>query len=553
MDGDCPAVNQMWRSPTLRSLALWLLPLGFVAAFFFIPLLRILLLAGENGAGAMGWLAIWRPLRFTLLQAALSTLLTLLVGLPAAFLFGRLEFPGKRLLSALTTLPFILPVVTAAAGFNALLGNNGWLNLLLMRFFSLESPPIQILNTLGAILLGHVFYNTAIVIRMVGSAWAGLDPRLDYAARSLGASPWQAFKEVTLPLLRPALLSAALLVFLFDFTSFGVVLLLGGPLFATLEVEIYIQALQMLNLPLASLLSLVQLAFTGLFIFLSGRLGGAAVPLSPRLSGEGIRKPRTPAQWFFVLGGMLTLTGLLLAPLIALAARSLVSLETGNLTLVYFRELFINRRGSLFYVPPARAALNSLLVALIATALALLLGMLAVYAGRRKSTFSQAARASLVLPLGASAVTLGLGLIITYGKIAGAPGFPILLPAVHALAGLPFVLRSLQPALESIPISLGQAAAVLGASPWQAWREVDLPILRRAALVGGVFAFTISLGEFGATTFLAKPDFPTLPVAVYRYLGQPGVLNYGQAMAMATILLLLCAAALLIVENLNRR
>ena len=410
------------------------------------------------------------------------------------------------------------------------------------------------LNTLGAILLGHVFYNTAIVIRLVGSAWAGLDLRLEHAARALGASPWQALKEVTLPLLRPAILSATLLVFLFDFTSFGVVLMLGGPRFATLEVEIYIQALQMLNLPLSGLLSIVQLGFTLLFILLSNRVGSrAGIPLSPRLSGEGMRKPRSVGEWVIVLGGVLTLAGLLLAPMAALVARSLVSVESGKLSLVYFRELFINRRQTLFYVPPAQAAVNSLLVAVIATYIALLLGMLAAYAAREKVGLSRGAEIVLMLPLGASAVTLGLGFIITYGIVAGAPGFPILLPVAHALAGLPFVLRALQPALESIPPSFGQAAAVLGASPWRVWREVDLPILTRAALVGGVFAFTISLGEFGATTFLTKPDFPTLPIAVYRYLGQPGALNYGQGMAMATLLLLVCAAALLIVEKLNSK
>jgi len=253
-------LSRFLRRPPERALALWLLPLGFVAAFFFTPLLQIFRTAGQaslGGAGGVTWLAVWRPLRFTLFQAGLSTLLTLLVGLPAAFVFGRFDFPAKRMLSALTTLPFILPVVTAAAGFNALLGPNGWLNLLLMRLLGLTTPPIHLLNTLAAILLGHVFYNTAIVIRMVGSAWAGLDPRLEQAARVLGASPLKALREVTLPLLRPAILAAALLVFLFDFTSFGVILLLGGPHFATLEVEIYIQALQMLNLPLAGVLLFV--------------------------------------------------------------------------------------------------------------------------------------------------------------------------------------------------------------------------------------------------------------------------------------------------------
>ena len=159
-----------------------------------------------------------------------------------------------------------------------------------MGLFDLTSPPIQMLNILAAILLAHVFYNTTIVIRVVGSAWAQLDPRLEQAARVLGASPLRTLREVTLPLLRPAILAAALLVFLFDFTSFGVVLLLGGPRFATLEVEIYIQALHMLNLPLAGLLSAVQLVCTLVLTVAYTRASRQVnVPLAPRLQGEGMR------------------------------------------------------------------------------------------------------------------------------------------------------------------------------------------------------------------------------------------------------------------------
>jgi thiamine transport system permease protein len=126
-----------------------------------------------------------------------------------------------------------------------------------------------------------------------------------------------------------------------------------------------------------------------------------------------------------------------------------------------------------------------------------------------------------------------------------------MVPLAHTLIALPFVIRSLQPALASIPDRLRQAASSLGASPVRAWFTVDWPIVRRAALAAAVFAFTISLGEFGATSLVSRPEYPTLPVAIYRFLSQPGGMNYGQAMAMATILMLVCGAGILAIEKLR--
>jgi thiamine transport system permease protein len=544
---------------------LWLLPGLFLLLFFVYPLGMILARAGsealESGFKSIYWAQIARPLGFTLYQAAISTLLTLLVGLPAAHVVGRFDFPGRATLRVLTTLPFILPTVVVAAGFNALLGPRGWINLAAMALFHWSEPPVRLLNTFGMILLAHVFYNTTIVVRVVGSAWEGLDPRLDQAARTLGASPLRSFLEVVLPLLRPSILAAALLVFLFDFTSFGVVLLLGGPQYATLEVEIYIQALQMLNLPLAGVLSLVQLACTLLFAGLYARFNRSArdVPLSPRVKGEGLRRPRGAGERALVAGIALLLGALVIAPLGALALRSVVRLEANRgqreavqpgFTLDYYRELFVNRRGSLFYIPPADAVRNSLLYGGAAVVFALGMGFPAAYALAGKSHAGRGLDLLLTLPLGASAVTLGLGYLVTFDRPPlDVRSFPLLIPIAHSLVALPFVVRTLQPAITSIPPSLRQAAAVLGASPGRVWREIDLPLLRRAALVGAVFAFTISLGEFGATSMLARPDLPTLPVAIARFIGQPGALNYGQAMAMATILMLTCAAGVMVIEE----
>jgi len=561
MDANRPALRR------LSWLWLWLLPLAFLGFFFFQPLAAILRLAAE-GALADGlrfdaWARLGRPLLFTIWQAGLSTLLTLLVGLPAAWVFARFNFPGKRLISTLSTLPFILPTVVAAAGFNALLGPRGWVNLALMDWFNLTTPPVQFLNSLGAILLAHVFYNTTVVLRVVGSAWAQMDTRLEQAARSLGAGPLRAFWEVTLPLLRPPLAAAALLVFLFDFTSFGVILLLGGPQYATLEVEIYIQALHLLNLPLAGLLSVVQLTATLVLTALYARLArGRNIPLTPRLRGEAQRAPRRSWERLVVgitVGGLVLLMAL---PLTALALRSVTRLEADRgqrgavqtgLTLDYYRELFVNRRGAFFYVPPAEAARNSLTYAGLTVVISLGLGFLAAGALARRSKLNAVLDPLLMLPLGASAVTLGLGFVVVFSRPPlDVRSFPLLIPIAHSLVALPFVVRTLQPALASIPPGLRQAAAVLGAPAWRVWLEVDLPIVARAAAASAVFAFTISLGEFGATTFLARPETPTLPVAIFRFLSQPGALNYGQALAMATLLMLLCAAAVLLLERLEK-
>lgn len=549
---------------TLFILLLWAPPLAFVAIFFFYPLAAVLRVAGEaafvSSTHSFMWRDVLRPLGFTVWQAALSTALTLLIGLPGAYVFARYTFAGKTMLRILTTLPFILPTVVVAAAFNALLGPRGWVNLLLMGIFKLETPPLTLVNTLGAILLAHIFYNTTIVLRLVGGAWSQLDERLERAARSLGASSWRAFWEVTLPLLRPAILSATLLVFLFDFTSFGVILLLGGARYTTLEVEIYIQTMHMLNLPLAGLLSSVQLFCTLALMLLYSRVHGSqTVELMPRTRGEGERKPSTWRQRLLVGGTIALLFVLLISPLAALVARSFVRLEAARgersevrrgLTLVYYRELFINRRASLFYVPPVEAARNSLVYASLTTGISLGLGCAAAYALTRRLRLNRWLDSVLMLPLGASAVTLGLGFILVFNRPPlDVRTFPLLLPFAHSLVALPFVVRTLQPALVSIPEVLRQAAAVLGASPWRVWCEVELPIIGRALLVAAVFAFTISMGEFGATSFLARPEYPTLPVAIYRYLSQPGALNYGQALAMATLLMAVCGAGILVMEK----
>ncbi len=557
--------NFSWRSLRLgSSLKNWLPALSFLGLFFFYPLVKILVL-GVDSPEFLSPDALkiaGGSLLFTLWQAFLSMLLTLGVGLPAAWLFARYDFRGKSLLRALTAVPFMLPTVVVAAGFNALLGPRGWLNLVLMRTFDLDTPPINILYTLGAILLAHVFYNTTIVIRIVGNTLSRLDFRLNQAARVLGAHPWRAFWKVTFPLLRPSILAAALLVFLFDFTSFGVILLLGGAKFATLEVEIYIQTISMLNLPVAALLSLIQLLCTLVFsVLYSKMLAKTSVQTAQRESATYLHPAKTFSERVFLVSSYFVLIALFILPMFALPLRSVSKLEANRgerttleagLTTDYYAELFINRRSSRFYVPPIQAARNSLQYAGITVVLSLLLGFPVASALAKPTKLDNALDPFLMLPLGASAVTLGLGFIIAFSRPPlNWISSPFLVPLAHTMIALPFVIRSLQPALASIPQRYREAAAMLGASPFRVWLTVDFPIISRATLAAATFAFTVSLGEFGATSLLARPEYPTIPTAIYRFLSQPGGLNYGQAMAMATILMVLTTISILLIERLR--
>lgn len=555
----------MKRSRSLTWL-LWLIPLVFLLYFFYQPLLAIFRQVFSErfnqGWQFFSWDQVSQPLVFTLWQALLSTLLTLLVGLPAAYLFARFDFAGRKGLHTLSLLPFILPTVVVATAFNTLIGPRGWLNLILMDLFNLSSPPIQLLNSLPAILLAHIFYNTSIIIRMVGNSLSRLNPHYEEAARVLNATPWQAFKEVSLPLLMPTILGGSLLVFLFDFTSFGVVLMLGGSQYATLEVEIYNQAMNRFNLPMAGLLSIIQLLVTLLITLAQNRVrkprfGKAA------LSGERKARHRPTDKWqkTFVVIMVILLLVLFVSPILSLVTRSFVTFEAARgergefqtgFTTRYYSELLQNRSGSIFYANPLAAIRNSLVYSVITMVIATSLGLISAYALSRSGKFTRWLEPLFMLPLGASAVILGLGFLLTFNKPPWTSGpFPILIPIAHSLIALPFVVRTLLPAIQGIPNSLREAARVMGAKPWEVFQEIDLPILLRAMIVSLAFSFTISLGEFGASSFLANARTPTIPVTIFRYISQPGALNYGQALAMSTLLLITSAAGSLLIEKIR--
>ena len=496
------------------------LPALFIAYLFLYPLGRILWisLSGEGFVEVLGSARFREAAWFTLWQAILSTVLTVLAALPVTWAISRHSFRGRELVRALVTVPFALPTVVVGSAFLALTGRG-----------------------IGSILAAHVFFNLAVVVRTVGGVWSRIDPRVDEAAAVLGASPWRRFREITLPLLRPALFSAAAIVFLFCFTSFGTVLILGGGRLRTLEVEIYQQAVSFLDLGAAGALALIQLVVVLAALLISYRLQTRATEFTVSSEAE-LPRPRGRHR-IAVLAVVIATLSSLAAPLSVLVVRSLDAGGKGWL------ELFTDDRASAVRTLPAIR--NSLFFAVVTAAIAVVIGGLAAAALARRRRGVGWFDTILMLPLGTSAVTIGFGFLVALDRPVDLRASLLLVPLAHAVVAIPFVVRVALPLLRSIRHDLREAAAVLGASPARVWREIDLPIVARALAVGAGFAAIISLGEFGATSFIARPSTATVPTVLYQLLGRPGQVTFAAAMAMAVLLAGLTAIIIVLVDRLR--
>jgi thiamine transport system permease protein len=533
-------------------LAAALVPLAVVVVFFVVPLAGMVqrgffVDGGLDLAGVAAELRrprVAQVLWFTVWTAGLATALTLLLGVPTAYALYRLDLPGAALLRGLVTVPFVLPTVVVGVAFRTLLapsGPLGWLGL--------DGTPVAIVAAL-------VFFNLSVVVRVVGPWWGSMDPRREQAAAALGASPAQVFRTVTLPALRPALISAASVVFLFCATGFGVVLVLGGTRYSTVETEIYLLTTQFLDLRAAAALSVLQVLVVVVLLLLAGRVqprgGGGVVD---RAVVTSPRAPRGAAD-----GVALALTGLCLVlvvlPMVTVVARSL-RLD-GAWTLQRYQALGDTSEGAVVRTSVLDAAAMSLRVAVDATLLAVTLGAVVAVLVTRRITDPRLRRAArafdglFMLPLGVSAVTVGFGLLVALDSPPlDFRGSPWLLPVAQALVALPLVVRTLVPVLRGVDHRLREAAATLGASPLRIVWDIDLTTAWRSVLAAAGFAFAVSLGEFGATSFLARPDEPTLSVLVYQLIGRPGQDSFGTALAAAVLLGAMTAAVLMVVERLR--
>ena len=503
----------------------WLLAapaLLFTALLLVLPLLRTLQEGGVN-------LGVWRDpyflgrLSWTLTQAAGTALLALLVGAPLAYLLSRHDFRGKGLFLRVLLLPFVTPTLVAVLGLSALAGPQGYLTRLTGLDLS-ESPALLV--------WGNLFFNLPVMIRLSYGGFTRVPGHLLGAARTLGASAWQAALGVALPLALPGLAAGAVLVFLYSALSFGLPLALGGEKYSTLEVEIYTLALSAsaLRLPEASALIVGQLLLTLAATWLYTRLtrGGVGVPaggLPPARGGARL------ALWG--LGGLTVL--LCFGPLLAVVVRGV--LGSAGPTLAYWQGVLQDEQTPLLLGNTVRFGVVALLGAAVLGSLYALGAWLA--RSRLLDLIS-------LLPLIVSPVSLAVGYLLAYPALTATL---TMLLAAYTLLALPLVVRSLLPALRALPPRLLEAARTLGADPLAAHRTVTLPLVWPALRGGLALALATVLGEFGATLVLTRPDWATLSVGLYERLGHPGERNLGEACALATLLLLLALAAFVVLDG----
>ncbi len=468
---------------------------------------------------------------FTTWQAVASTLSTLVVGLAPAWVIARFEFTGRRFLSSLLTAVFVLPTVVMGAAFLALL-------------------PDSLDRTVWGVIGAHVVFNLAVVVRTVGAVWEHLPTDMEAAASTLGASPFVVFKEITLPLIRPALTAAAAIVFLFTFTSFGVIRVLGAPGTRTIEVEVWRRATQLGQVDQAAVLALLQLgvlAAVAVWSSVAARRHSRALELRPLSRPQ---RPRTKAERRAIplIAGVTAVVAV--APLAALVISSVSSPTGWTLSGWTGLDSAEIRPGINVGVDPVAALTNSVQTAAWATAFATIIGGLASLGIAAAGRAGRVLDAGLMLPVGTSAVTVGFGMLITFDRS------PFdwratwwIVPVGHALVAVPFVVRTTLSVLRSVDNDLSAAAATLGASPTRAWREVVVPHLWRPLAVGSALAAAISLGEFGATSFLSRSGGETLPIAIEQLLGRTGSLLQTKGYALSVVLAAVTIALVMVVDR----
>ncbi|WP_254864528.1 ABC transporter permease [Halovivax gelatinilyticus] len=512
------------------------------------------------------WLSVETPgvrmglFGFTAYQAGLSTLASLALGLPAAYVLATYEFWGRRTIRSLTILPFVLPGILVAVGFYATFGQGGTINAIL-GVVGLGPYPFIEWNPLAIVIVAHAFYNAPLVARVTVAAWESVDVRSVETARSLGASRRRAFFDVVLPQLWPAILTGALLTFIFTFMTFPIVLALGGLQLATVEVWIY-DRVQRLDFQTAATLAvletIISLGLTYAYLRYESAQSGlsraaSAPPRRPLF--PSLRVALAPKRLAVVCYGLLAVV-VFVFPLASLVVGSVT--DGSGVTLRHYRFLLDRQlEGQTFQTLPVPAIRNSLVFGLATLVVAVPMGVVISVLTTRTGRGGTVVDALAMLPLAVSGIVFGIGLL--QGLVFGIslPGGwrlqvtgTVAIVAAHAVAAYPFVTRTVSPLLANLDPAMVESARSLGASRYRALRDVELPLVASGIVAGAAFAFAISIGEFSSTVILASgTDSYTMPVAVERYLGR----RSGPALAMGTVLLFVTAASFVVIDRVGGR
>ena len=497
-------------------------PIFFIFAFIVAPVLNIFVSSLQfESLNLLRTEAIRNVVWFTTWQSLVSTALALTVALPLAFVTANFKFKAQRLTTSLISMPFILPSIVVGVAF-------------------LQILPDNFHRTAFALILAHVYFNFGFASRLISARWLQIHPHLDDAARTLGASPLKLFRTLTLPLLSKAITNAALIVFTLCFTSYGVVRVLGGPSRSTLETEIYFRAMQLGDVSGAMLLSALQLVIIALLFVVTTKVSSKKFEQSARPTISRQKSLQTCKQKVIAATIISIATLFAIVPVLAIAFKSINT--DSRFTTSAWRTVFTNPEIT-------QSIAKTFTYSVIAMGLATLLGLLCACSVAYNNKFHFISGLT-TLPIVISAVSIGLGIIITFDtQPFDWRGAQLMLPLAHTLVALPLVMRIISPVLQAIPDSLRQASSVLGASPRQTWLNIDFKIIRRAAISAAAISATVSIGEFGASSFLARRGAETLPVMISRLLSRPGDSLQSQAFALATLLVMFSLVIIFVVDS----
>jgi thiamine transport system permease protein len=579
--------------------------------------------------------ALTRPLnryfiQFTVNQAIISSIITVIIGLPGAYIFARYHFLGKNTLKIILTVPFVLPPIVVVLGFILLIGPNGIFNTFLMDLFDLREPPIILYKTFEGIILVHAFYNVPIVLHLVSSAWSKSNIDMEDVATTLGSRKTHFFRYIRFPQISSAILASGILTFLYCFTSFAIVLSLGGVQYRTLEVQIYSLYHYRYDYQQAATLALFQLIITSLLIlfylyfsepiFLRERKSFFSrivenIPIkiifivlaisfllmirvdpiliilltcitiffwkfgrvNPLAIGEIRSLPTIPLKRLFyqnksrvgmILFYLFFLIVFLFSPIVIIFLYAFFDRKTNSWNIDGFFALlgFKQTNNGLIFAPESIPALganvsalnlifNSVFFAFTTMLLSGIFGIISVYAIRRSAFLSKHRMLativswSFILPMVTSSITIGLGMLRAFGSInlsSNDAWLPIII--AHLIAAYPFVSRTVSTAYNKVDYSQIEIAQTLGASRWYIFRNIEFPVIFSGILAGVTFALAISFGEFGATYFIARSEFTTMTIGIYKFLDLRQLQN---SALMASILIIVCIFSFLIVQKLG--
>lgn len=510
-----------------------------------------LLIVGREAAGAdvaalvrhpSEWQALWGSLWIS----AASVVLSALIGVPLAFVFERYDFPGRKTLGALVALPAVMPPLVGVVAFLFLYGESGFVARGLQALTGSRETHWRLQGP-GAILLVHAYSMYVYFYLFTRAGLAKLDASVLEAAASLGAGPAETFRRVTLPLLRPALVGAALLTFMTALASFSAPYLFGGG-FRVMTTQIVSTRLNgELSAAMLETAALTAIALLG-FAVVQWTEKGASVAAVGKGTPPALRIIASP-----VARVLATLTGwlfaiVLLLPHATLVVISLVPVNTWTTQAIPPAFSLVNYQRLFSEVERLRPMVNSLWMAAASTAAAL---AVAVWAGqlvvRRKVRLGGVIETLLALPWAVPGTVLAIALATLFSvqqPLAGRfvlVGTIVILPLAYFVRNLPLTGRALLAGFRQLDPSFDEAAQSLGAGRWERMWRVTLPLLRPALAAGGALAFVTALGDFVASILLYT--FETRPIAI-EILSSLRVNELGVAAAFGVILMLVSGAAL---------